>query len=62
MAEVHGPAAIAAQAPRGSHSPIRYPIAVVKQSGKGKEAQRFIDLVLSGTGQAILKKYGFLGS
>jgi molybdate transport system substrate-binding protein len=65
-AEVHGQAAIAAQAPKGSHSPIRYPIAVVKQAGKGeskgKESQRFIELVLSGTGQAILEKYGFLGS
>jgi len=64
MTEVHGQAAIAAQAPKGSDSPIRYPIAVVKQTGEGegKESQRFIELVLSGAGQAILKKYGFLGS
>jgi molybdate transport system substrate-binding protein len=57
MAGVHGHAAIAVQAPKGSHSPIRYPIAVVKQSGKQRESQRFIDLVLKRYGsRAVVKK------
>ena len=62
MAGAHEETVIAAQAPKGSCSPIEYPIAVVKQTGEGRNAQRFIDLVLSRTGQAVLKKYGFLGS
>jgi molybdate transport system substrate-binding protein len=62
MGGANGEAVIAAQAPGGSHSPIRYPIAVVKQSENGMHGRRFIDLVLSSGGQAILDKYGFLGS
>jgi molybdate transport system substrate-binding protein len=62
MAGVHREAKIAAHAPKESHAPIQYPIAVVRQTGNGKAAQHFIDLVLSRTGQAVLRKYGFLGS
>jgi molybdate transport system substrate-binding protein len=62
MAGVHGMATIAARAPGGSHSPIKYPVAVVKQTDKEEDAQRFIDFVLSGAGQSVLKEYGFLGS
>jgi molybdate transport system substrate-binding protein len=62
MIEVHGKAVVAVQVPNGSYSPIRYPIAVVKGTSERTGAQRFIDLVLSSRGQAILKKYGFLGS
>jgi molybdate transport system substrate-binding protein len=61
MAGVHGEARIAAHAPEGSHAPIQYPIAVVKQTGNKSAARRFVDLVLSHTGQTMLKKYGFLG-
>jgi molybdate transport system substrate-binding protein len=62
MAGVQSEAKIVAHPPKGLHAPIQYPIAVVKQTGNEKAARRFIDLVLSRTGQAILKKYGFLGS
>jgi molybdate transport system substrate-binding protein len=58
----HGKATIAAYAPDESHSPILYPIAVVRDTGNRSDARRFIDLTLSAEGQAILKKYGFLGS
>jgi molybdate transport system substrate-binding protein len=58
---MHKDVIIAAHAPEGSHAPILYPIAVVKDAGNRKGAQSFIDLALSKTGQAILKKYGFLG-
>lgn len=48
-----------ARAPDDAHDPILYPIAVVKESRRADAAQRFIDLVLSQEGQAILTKYGF---
>lgn len=60
MAGVKREAKIVANAPKGSHAAIRYPIAVVRQAGNQKAAQRFIDFVLSRAGQAILKKDGFL--
>ena len=52
---------IVAEAPEGSHSSIVYPIAVVRESAAPALSRRFIDLTLSKTGQAILKKYGFRG-
>jgi molybdate transport system substrate-binding protein len=52
---------IVATAPEDSHTPILYPIAVIKNSQQKSAAQEFIDLVLSGEGQAILQKYGFVG-
>lgn len=52
---------IIAQAPEGSHSSIVYPIAVVRDSKAQTNSRRFIDLTLSKTGQAILKKHGFRG-
>ncbi len=55
-----GKTVIAAQAPEDSHDPILYPIAVVKGTESPEEAEDFIDLVLSDSGQAILKKHGFL--
>jgi molybdate transport system substrate-binding protein len=61
MAGAHGEAVIAARAPAGSHSPIRYPVAVVQQTDKGKDAQRFIDFLIGSAGQSVLKQYGFLG-
>ena len=37
-----------------------FPIGILKQSGHPKEAQSFMDLVMSEEGQAILNKYGFI--
>jgi molybdate transport system substrate-binding protein len=51
---------VAATAPEGSHAPILYPIAIIKGTGSRQNAQLFIDFVLSGAGQGILQKYGFL--
>lgn len=39
-----------------------YPIAVIKTSKAPDLAKAFVDLVLSSTGQDILKKYGFIGA
>ena len=41
------------------HEPVLYPIAVIKDARAAKEAQAFIDFVLSDEGAAILAKYGF---
>jgi len=51
---------VVATAPDNSHDPILYPIAVVKDARQQDAANKFIDLVLSSEGQAILVKYGFL--
>lgn len=42
-----------------SHSPINYPIAVLKDSKKQDKAKAFEDFLLSPDGQNILEKYGF---
>jgi molybdate transport system substrate-binding protein len=50
---------VVAEAGSDLHSPIFYPIAVVRDSEKKRAARSFLDLVLSAEGQAILGKYGF---
>src|SRR5699024_4232308 len=50
---------VAATAPEGSHNPILYPIAVIKQTEYKTAAKQFMELVLSKEGQNILQKYGF---
>lgn len=62
VSAAHGKTVLAAYAPKGSHGPILYPIAVVKGTGNLGYARRFIDLTLSNSGQAVLGKYGFLSS
>ena len=62
LSAARGKTAIAAYAPKDSHRPILYPIAVVKETRERRNAQRFIDLTLGTEGQAILKRHGFLGS
>ena len=51
---------VIARASEDSHDPILYPIAVVKDSKQQDAATKFIELVLSSEGQAILVKHGFL--
>ena len=50
---------VVAEAPKGSHEAIIYPIAVLKDSANSEASVKFIDLTLSKTGEAILAKYGF---
>jgi len=50
---------VVASAPNDSHDPIRYPIALVRDSQQKEAARKFIDLVLSTEGQAALVKHGF---
>lgn len=44
--------------PAGSHAPIRYPLARLKVSTH-RDAEGFRQFLLSGTGRAILARYGF---
>jgi molybdate transport system substrate-binding protein len=48
-----------ATAEENTHDPIRYPLAVVKDSAKKKTAREFAELVSGAEGQKILQKYGF---
>jgi molybdate transport system substrate-binding protein len=62
LSAAHGTAKIAAYAPNTSHSPILYPIALVKDTKAKIQGQRFIDLVLSDEGQKVLTRNGFLSA
>jgi molybdate transport system substrate-binding protein len=48
---------VLAEAPVGSHSPVAYPIALVR--GANAEGADFIAFVLSGEGRAVLLRHGF---
>lgn len=50
---------IVAIAPESSHSPIIYPVAVIKNSQNVAEAQEFIRFLKSPPVAAVLEKYGF---
>jgi len=50
---------IAVVAPSGSHTPVIYPIAVLKGAPHGEAAKAFVAAVNSNAGQAILARYGF---
>lgn len=49
---------IAAEAPPESHSPIIYPVGVIK-GGQVKEAQKMVEFLFSVEAAAIFEKYGF---
>ncbi|OPX94031.1 MAG: Molybdate-binding periplasmic protein precursor [Syntrophorhabdus sp. PtaU1.Bin002] len=51
--------AVVMQAPRNSHNPVIYPIAVVKGARNADGARSFVDFVSSADGKKILEKYGF---
>lgn len=53
-------ARVAAAAPEGSHDPILYPIAVVRESRSREAARAFVGLVAGAEGQAVLRRHGFL--
>jgi len=48
-----------AAAPAGSHLPVIYPIAVLRESTHPEDAKAFVATVRSAAGQAILARYGF---
>jgi len=49
---------IAVEAPLESHSPIVYPVGIVK-GGQVKEAQKMVEFLFSEDAAAIFEKYGF---
>jgi molybdate transport system substrate-binding protein len=50
---------IAAFAPEKSHSPVLYPIAVIKSSKYVEEAERFLDFLNSEKAIKVFERYGF---
>jgi molybdate transport system substrate-binding protein len=50
---------VAAVASNGSHDPILYPIAIVKDGSNSEAARKFVEFVLSSEGQNILRRHGF---
>lgn len=51
--------AVVATADEKSHSPIRYPLALVRDGKRAEAAREFADFVGSGEAREILRKYGF---
>ncbi len=47
------------RAPAGSHPPIRYPAAALRESRQRRAAQALVNYLKSAEGQNILKRYGF---
>jgi molybdate transport system substrate-binding protein len=52
---------IVTEADGKGHSPILYPMAIIRNSENKKLAQEFTEFILGTKGQEILKKYGFQG-
>ena len=50
---------VVAEAPPGSHAPVIYPMAVLKDSGHPAQARAFADYLASEKAKQILSKYGF---
>lgn len=50
---------VVAEAPAGSHAPVVYPMAVVKDAKHGAEAKEFADYLKSEAGMKVLEKFGF---
>lgn len=59
-ARISGIVRIVATAPAGSHDPIVYPAAVVRDSRNATAARAFLDFVAGPEARAVFAKYGFL--
>jgi molybdate transport system substrate-binding protein len=46
--------------PESSHSPIRYPVALLKRAPNAAAAEQFRRFLLSSAGKAIFRRYGFV--
>lgn len=58
-AKISDQVSIVATAPAGSHSPIVYPIAVIKDSRNPEAAKGFIRFLSSNTAKSLFERYGF---
>ena len=50
---------VAATAPEDSHSPVIYPVAILKSSKEADQAKRFLDFLAGTKAQEVFGKYGF---
>lgn len=50
---------VAALAPKGSHSPIVYPVAVLKDSKNIEAAKAFVQFLATARSKAVFQQYGF---
>ena len=50
---------VVARAPEDSHSPVIYPVAVLKSSKEPDQAKRFLDFLAGVEAQGVFEKYGF---
>ncbi len=50
---------VAAVAPDGSHAPVIYPVAVIKDSPNPEEAKALIDFLTGEKARAVFEKFGF---
>ena len=53
---------VVATAPENSHSPIIYPVAVIRNSQHPEEAKAFIQFLFGKSAQEVFEKYGFTKS
>jgi molybdate transport system substrate-binding protein len=58
-AQVSNQVKIVTTAPKGSHKPIVYPIAVIQRSQNQAAAKEFVDFLSSDTAKPVFEKYGF---
>lgn len=58
-AATSGAVKIVAAAPAGSHRPVVYPAAVLKNSANNAAAQDFLDFLSGPKARAVFEKYGF---
>ncbi|MFZ1026004.1 MAG: molybdate ABC transporter substrate-binding protein [Limnoraphis robusta] len=58
-AKISDKISIVATAPAGSHSPIIYPIAVIKDSKNPEAAKGFVSFLSSNTAKSVFERYGF---
>jgi molybdate transport system substrate-binding protein len=50
---------VVATAPEDSHSPVIYPVAILKSSKEADEAKRFLDFLAGTKAKEVFEKYGF---
>lgn len=58
-AQISDKVKVVAIAPEGFHTPIVYPVAVVKASQQPEAAKTFVDFLTSDTASAVFQQYGF---
>jgi len=51
---------VVATAPEDSHSPVIYPLAIIKSSKNIQAARNFVDFLQGQKGRAVFQKYGFI--